>query len=200
MLMLRHLLKYKDSHVKIHKLLQSYLKQICNASVEAWLLWHLPSQSYSFDLSGPCWTSQQASLVTMLAVHTFDPQWKVPVTLYDPITDLKFLELNWSHQLFGFHWIIVCLSHIMAGISEQTDTHKSPLCCYQCDIINQPIVLGISCTLPLPVTRQVKIKRCLGLVYTLNHCQVIVWDYKRAVYFSSSRLPISLLWFRFCDV
>ncbi len=112
---------------------------------------------------------------------------------------LNFLELNWSHQLFGFSELLT-VSHIMAGISEQTDTHKPQLCCYQCDIINQTIVLGISCTLPLPVTRQAKIKCFLGLVYTLNHCQVIVWDYKRAVYFSSSCLPISLLWFRFCDV
>lgn len=41
------------------------------------------------------------------------------------------------------------------------------------------------------MTSQVKIKHCLGLVYTLNHCQVIVWDYKKAVYISF-RLPISL--------
>lgn len=52
----------------------------------------------------------------MLLVHTFDPQWKVPVTLCDPIADFEFYNLI---DLVSFP-LDYRLAHIMAGIGEQT--------------------------------------------------------------------------------
>lgn len=84
-LTLGHALKYKDSHFKINKLSQvilyRYAESLCAVS---------PSfPSFSFDLSDPRWTRQQTPLVTMSVVHPVDPQWKVLVTLCDPISELK---------------------------------------------------------------------------------------------------------------
>jgi len=82
----------------------------------------------SFDLSGPCWTSQQAPLISVLVVHAFDPQWKVPVTLCDPFAEIKFYNL-----------IDLVSCFVSTGLStgpynsrdRRADCiHKSPLCWY----------------------------------------------------------------------
>lgn len=61
---------------------------ICESLCAVW-----PSfPSFCFDVSDPRWTRQQTPLVTMSVVHPVDdPQWKVLVTLCDPISDLKLI-------------------------------------------------------------------------------------------------------------